>query len=949
MNQAETLRAAMRQPDDEVTLRAAAEAVSRSLAWCATWAVRGDAIAAAALNADAGNIIGLCLTLHESGQPLPSGLRLPATPSLEALARIPATGQLHRDEVDQWTLANLEDRPLPARLAAARALRLLEPNNPLWKRVHEPLEQAAVALWSTEVERCLGSGDERAIAEMSRQAQRMEFLTASGQHLLHQLDDAMADLARQAAGSRLDAIERALHLAWAAMDAGAAAELVQQWRTQAEASGGGSDIAIRGVLSWLEADQDRRDRVDAKANLVIDLVRSLDELEPVHGIERRYAAAIEAGAAIPRTVETRVAHRIAEERRARARRFTVGALAIVAVASALAVIIFVRHQSLERARTITYLSDCMAAALQTDRLPEALDCWAEAERAHLTEVAEIASHRAAIGRASETLAVRRTAAEDALLRATSMLEREADSLASVQSAIALLRRVQPDLPPPLHAASDAALEQATAHRTALLQQERTARLEELASIELLFKEPNPLPGDLAGWTARLAEAREAARLLAAIRLRPAADEITTQQRLESLEHRVTTLRSLATTRVDRLLEGQRALKVLSHVPTTESMWARAWDTLISEYPDVINAGDRAKWGLAAEAASAARAVEDWRSRLSGIAEAQLWSTDGPPQLPLVGGAKTSLQSHLDAHGMHSPYRSAAERLVRIASAMQDARHLDPLEAALEDSGLLDLYRAETPTGYHYLKRAGHSWRRLESRQDLRVPASHLEPLTHEAQRVMFAGVEPSPPPAVAALHRGLEAWRGSRSPEAAAALLQAVEQCNEQDPLLVLAILRTVWSTLRSPAVPLPEGIAEAGAHWLDTLSAPAPSATTADWVKLAPKAAAPTQHEVRRQALHAPHAAPSSDEIRQAWRREVAELSEAVKPRIIGGLLRPDSENPHVAAMDMPDGADQPAEVLLRAPLGWRFHRIDTSDASGSMPWPGNMPHAPAIIFVAP
>ncbi len=949
MNQAETLRAALKIASDPELIRPVTEAISLTLSRCAIWAERGDAVGAAALNSDAGNVIGLCLLLQQSGQPLPTGLQLPTSPTLDELAKLPAVAKAHHHEVETWTNLNLCDAPLPERLKAARALRVLEPNNPTWKRNHNAIEQAAVELWSGEVELCLRSNDARAISTLAKQVHAMAFLSADGQQLVHRLDDAMLDIAKSTARDTLSLIEDELHLAWAAMDAVRAERLIEQWRTLAESAGGSADMPLHGLLTWLAATKHQTANEQAAEHLVADLVRALDELEPVHGIERRYAAAMEADATIPPVVEIRVAHRIADERRARGRRYAVGAVAIIAIAAAIAVIIAIRQQSIDRARTIQHLSACISSALQSDRLPDALDCWSQATHAGLIEVPELAAHGPGIERAEQLLQRRRVAAEDSLARARSIFELESDSLPSIQSAIALLQSAQADLPDASLAARDLLLEHGLELRAGLLDQERSARMRELEPINSLLAHPNPLPADLAGWSKRLGHAKEASKALAAIRLRPAADEITTRQQITSLSHRASSLRELAADKIMRLKEGHIALEELSRIPTIESDWAERWDRLIAEYPDVIRSTDRSQWGLAAEAAAAAASVEDWRFRFPAIAEANLWSSEEAPDISLVGGAKTSLQSHLDAYQHRSPYRDVAKRLITLASAMQDLQFNDPLDHALEESGLMDLYRADTSDGYVYLKRVDHGWRRLESRQDLKVPPSHLEPLSHESQRVMFAGVEPSPPAAVTALRRGLDAWKANRGPAGAAALIKAIEQSKEQDPLLVLAILRTIWETLRSPAMPLPAGISEVGGHWLDTLSIPAPTAVGADWVKLAPNAHKAAQHEVRRQARHAPHNSPSSTDMLQAWHQETADLALNTTIRIIGGILRPRDSNVHRAEAKRADSSTNSAEVLIRTPRGWDFRAIDAGGDNADMAWPADMPHAPAIIFIEP
>ena len=949
MNQAEALHAALRQPQDVATIRAAAEAASLTLARCAAWLLKGDAVGAAALNADSGNLIGLYVMLQQSGQPLPAGLTLPVSPPLEDLAKLPATAMAHREEVDRWTTLNLEDAPLPDRLAAARTLRLLEPNNPMWKRIHDALEQAAVELWSGEVDRCLETGDPIAIASMARQVHVMEFLSAAGQRLVHTLDDAMQDLTKAAAAEKLQRIEDELHLAWAGMDVQRATNLIRQWRASAEAAGGSSEKPIRGIVRWLDTDRHRLSRERVTQNLTTDLVRALDELEPLHAVERKYAAALEAGAAIPAVVETRVAHRIADERRARARRYAIGAVAIIAIAASLAVIITIRQQGLDRARTIQNLSNCITSAIQTNQLPAALDCWGEAERAGLTMYPEMAAHRPAIERAEEAVAARHAAATDALRRGQETLQTEVPSLTSVQSAIAAIESSQSDLPTALRPEWDALMARATRLRESLLIDERADRLQELKAVESQLAKANPLPADLAGWTQRLTEARAAARTLAAIGLRPAADEITTKQRLTSLDHRASALRELAAERVARLEAGSQALDALSRPPVTETSWARTWDQLIAEYPDVIRAQDRADWARAAEAAAVAAAVEDWRARLPAIEEARLWSTTEPPEPSLVSGVRTSLQSHLDAHLDRSPYQPVAGRLIALASAMRDTQRIDPLDAAIEASGLLDLHRVETADGYVYLKRVNHDWHRLESQQDVKVPPAHLDKLSHEDQRVLFEDIEPSPPPAVSALHRGLEAWKAGPGPATAAELIRAIEQCDEKDSLLVLAILKSVWTALREPTLPLPAGISQRGGHWLDTLSVPAPTAVGADWIALAPQARSKSQHSVRQQARHAPHNAPTADDIQRAWQEEAADLASAAVPRVIGGLVLPD-ENSDIHANVSWAGTPTPQrEILVRTPSGWVFKHLDLNEAADQLQWPANMPHAPAIIFITP
>ena len=141
---------------------------SRLLELCRTLMQRGDLTTAAAINVDAGNIIGLCAKLAASDDGLPQALTLPPSDTLNELIILPAIAADQSTSTRQWLTLNLGDAPLEARLRAARDLRLAEPSNPVYVANHQSLETAAVSIWRSEVERCLDAEDAEAIQNVEK-------------------------------------------------------------------------------------------------------------------------------------------------------------------------------------------------------------------------------------------------------------------------------------------------------------------------------------------------------------------------------------------------------------------------------------------------------------------------------------------------------------------------------------------------------------------------------------------------------------------------------------------------------------------------------------------------------------------------------------------------------------------------------------------------------------
>ena len=127
------------------SLESACAQASLTLTRCKEWMEQGNVFEAAALNADAGNVIGLALKLSTSGT-IPDHFSIPSPVVLDQLARLPVIAAEHRTEQARWVELNLANAPLLDRLAAIRSLRLLDPRNPAWKANHEELEYAAVKL-----------------------------------------------------------------------------------------------------------------------------------------------------------------------------------------------------------------------------------------------------------------------------------------------------------------------------------------------------------------------------------------------------------------------------------------------------------------------------------------------------------------------------------------------------------------------------------------------------------------------------------------------------------------------------------------------------------------------------------------------------------------------------------------------------------------------------------
>lgn len=945
MNQAERLQEAIRSAD-AAELEAACRATSQTLARCAAWTAAGAIREAAALNADAGNVIGLAVRLTRNSAGAPSQLHLPDAELLETLTRIPADAAAHRDLVANWVDLNLREAPLDERLAAIRRLHLAEPTNIAWKCNHQDLEEAAVRLWEDEVTRCVAAGDPEGLRRLGEQIDAMGFLGRGGQRMLHALDAARIEQQAEAATQELAPLAVALHLAWAAMDVPRARQAATMWRRAAEAARGDHGQDVGPIFHWIES-EDRRVAADlAIQNRIDDLVRALDELEPLRTIERRYAALRDDDAVIPPAVETRVAHRIAEERRRRTRSFVVALVAIIAFASVVTGILLIRHRSIERTRTITNLAACIEQNLRDERLLDASDCWNQAVAAELTDAPLIAAHKAGIDRAAQTLQTRAAAAALDIEAAGSLLERDDASLLQIAEAIRLLEMAEP------YTSADSATmlrsvrSRADMLRVARLSEARAKRGSEFAEIEAILATDRPAQFDRAGWEARTDAIRRARHMLVLLRDRPAADQVDLQDRADRLAGRIEQSLKVATARVERIEEADRLIDALHTVPRSECRWHETWDDLLENHAALLSESSTGNWDAGRARSRAACAAQRWRETVLPILRrAGLWGEASETTQIDAGRAKTSLQTHLDQYGMDSPYRFAAERLLPLAEAAHHRSLGGGIRRSLESTGLLDLHVASTKDGYRYLRPLDGGWRRIDSRADLTLEPRMLKPLSRSEELELYS--HPTPAAISVALQEGLDSWEAQDMPTTAAVceLLRFVQESKEGDQLLLLAANQELWTIIVDASLPLPVQSRTEAEDWLATLGGSAPAARRADWPAMAPQANAPIQLSARRQAGNAASQSPGHEGIRalaDLLERETRAMSAA---RTIRGLLIPDSDGSmrvHLLASNV----FQP-EVLQRASGGWQFLQINDRLAHDErINAPQGVPMVPVIIF---
>ncbi len=953
MNQAERLQHAL-AGGDGAELTAACEAVSQTLARCRKWRSSGAIREAAALNADAGNIIGLALRLsRRSGGP-PNSLRLPGPDILDSLARLPAEAASHRDEVERWVELNLSEASLDERMAAIRSLRLLEPRNTAWRSNHDELEMAVVRLWENEADRCIAASDPDAIANLSEQIQSMGFLGRSGQLLLHKLSVAQAEQLGIAAAQELGPLGAQLHLAWAAMNLPLARRLRTDWRQKAEVATGDHEQETRAVFQWIDA-EDRREAAErALQDRVDDLVRALDELEPLHAIERRYSALRNDDAVVPPAVESRVTHYITEERRKQTRRFVVSLSSIIAIAGVLTSVVAINNYSIKRQNMIESLSECIKQNLEDGDLLSAQDCWNQAISEELEQSPLIAAHKVGIDRAKETLEERRTQAELDIAAATSLLEPDDAILPHIDEAIALLKNAEKVTRDELLATLKHQLRRGEKLRSDRIAKAHDEQLREFAAIESLLGEDQPALDDHSGWEHRKSTLQRAEHMLLQLRNQPAAAANDLQKKANAIQSRISRLMEIASNRITSIQEARRLMSDLHRIPNGGCNWYNIWDDLLIHHAeDLLVLNPNARWDEGRSRAQAACATENWRKVV--LPELTMHGLLGnAAETPNPRSAIVTLKSHLESYPENqSPYAEAAHRLIEVAKRSSDRDIGGVLHRRLLATGLFDLHVADTAHGYRYLRPFENGLRRIDSRQELSVDPRLLKELTDSEKTDLYSHEKPV---AIAvALKNASDAHRadGITSVDAVCNLLEAVQECPERDKLLLLAVNQMLWELILELDLPLPAQTRTDATNWLDRLRSNAGDAINADWAQRAPTADNSTQSLTRRHAVGELAKSPRYHHIRSLsdTDQQAEQMRSMAAARIVQGLLLPDpTAPPGMMRVRLLESEVRRPEVLLSQEEGWHFFQFDDRLSHDDLAEaPQGVHTLPVIIFGRP
>jgi hypothetical protein len=924
------------------------EHATRILNLIAKLTAAGSLHTAAAINADAGNIIAAVAVLARGNKTLPEGLALPSQGTMRKLIRLPADAASHREAVTHWVDLNLIDAPLTERLAAIRTLRLLEPNNRIWTRTHEELEEVAVRLWEDETDRCIAAGEPAAIIALNDQIATMGFLGRSGQHLLHKLDAARLQQLGAAAEADLGPLGTELHLAWAAMDLPRAMQAERAWRDCAERSSGDHIGDVHAVFGWIKSRRRSIAEDRAQRDRIADLVRALDELEPLQAIERRYAALRTEHIEVPQVIEARVSHRIVEERRRRTRAFAVVLVAIITVAAAVTSILLVRQRSADRTATIASLSSCIEENLRNDQLAQARDCWEQALASNLIDSPRLAAHAAAIGRASEILKARANESAFDVEAAATLLTDDAASLSTLEQANQLLRNAEPYATIATQSSIRKLQRRSTAVRALRIAEARSERSIEFAAIEKLLAADTPTRFDREGWSSQEKGIRRAKHMLMQLRDQPAADEVDLFEHANRIERRITQLEDTAKARVEAINDADQLIATLATIPLSECNRLQVWNDLLDRHAAMLSEGSSRNWKDGQANAEAACAVQQWRETVypilnrSGLLPGATGRTD-------PGRAKTSLQAHLDQYGDQTPYKRVANQLIAMADELTEQTLGSTVRQAVEKTGLLDLHVANTKEGYRYLRPRPGGWSRIDSRQDLTVDSNMLKPLTGTEELDLFS--HPKPAAIASALHEGLANLESDDVPTMAGAcdLLEAIDTSAEVDQLLMLATYREIWNILLASSIPIPPDTRTQAEDWLDILAAAAPAAARSDWPRMAHTAASTEQHIARRQALNALTRRPDQAEARLIAAMLADEHARLAQPRVLRGLFVPKSELPTFVAHLLESEVLNP-ELLTRRPSGWQFLQVtDRLAHDDEAVIPQGVPRLPVIIFGAP
>jgi hypothetical protein len=908
----------------------------------------GSLHTAAAVNIDAGNIIAVAVGLARKTNGPPDGLTLPSPDDVKMLIRLPADAASHLKAVAHWVDLNLSDAPLTDRLAAVRTLRLLDPTNRVWTSDHNELEECVVRLWQDETDQRIAAGDQKGIITLNDQIATMGFLGRSGQHLLHKLEAARITQLAAAAEEELAPLGTELHMAWAAMDLPRAKKAEQAWRDSSDRSSGDHIADVQAVFGWIRDEQHRMAKDRASQDRIADLIRALDELEPVQAIERRYAAIRTDGIHVPAAAEARVSHRIQEERRRRSRAFAVALVAIIAVASVVTTIVIVRQQSADRTAMIARLSMCIEDNLRNDLLAEARDCWSQAVAADLIGTPRLAAHSDAIERAEAVLQARAEAAALDVQAAAALLTDETATLQTVENANQLLKNAMPFAT----IATESKIRQLQrrsseiyAHR---IDEARDERALEFASIEELLATDTPSRFDRDGWDTQQKQLRRAKHMLIQLREQPAADEVDLLEHANRLERRIAQLEETAQTRADAIKDADQLIAKLATIPLSECNRLQVWDDLLDRHAALLTEGSSRNWSDGHAHAKAACAVQQWRETVypilnrSGLMPGATGRSD-------PGRAKTSLQAHIDQYGDHTPYRGVANQLIVMADGLSEQSLSTSVRQAIEKTGLLDLHVANTEDGYRYLRPRPGGWSRVDSRQDLTVDPNMLKPLTGTESLDLYSN--PKPAAIASALQEGLAKFESDSVPTMAGAcdLLQAIDSSSEADQLLMLATYRQIWDILLASNIPIPPETRTQAEDWLNVLAAAAPAAARSDWPRLAHTAASSEQHTARRQALNALTRRPGQANIRLVSAIQADETARLARPRVLRGLFVPKSDVPTFIARLLESEVLNP-EILMQRTSGWHFFQVtDALAHDEEAVIPQGVPRLPVLLFGAP
>jgi hypothetical protein len=934
-------------PTDATVIKEAAEAVEHlqcDVNRVLTWLRSGHLHEAAAYAHDAGNLARCVVDLQSDTafmEAVPGASSLPDRTGIEPLVMAPVEAGRNESDVDLWIGACVVQAHLEERLSALTALKIAQPREAIWSDLATPLTDSAVSQLDGRLQEVLEQDDAGQLNDMQSHLVALGLATEGrGAKAIHKIEARLRTLQTAETAEQAADLAMQLHLAWAAMDAEGAMQLHEQWRSLLEQDevGAASKAIAAPVLGWLDARQLRDAARHKSQALVDDLERGLDENAELPDLERRYATLQRKEIAVPGRITTRLAHRLAEQRAARRRRWTVSMGAVAGLAAIVIVAILVADRARRQELLSSNVEQAINRQLEVDDPSGAQQTLQDAlAAAHIDSTIGDALG-ARIARAHDAWADRFNAAREHLAQAESLLE-QPDSEATFEGIDNAIRKAKDVKPANADLELDGVLDRLRTRRIAWEKVQREVLRPRLVALDSIIGTAPPAAHDQSAWSARRDTMAEALAELALIATEPIAAQADLQSDLQRRRISIQALRDEADEIVTGLSEAQGLWTALQSPPATESVWVDTWEPLIESHGQLMQRAQPLKtWHAGLRDARAALAVQHWREQV--LPELIVAGLIGGGAAGDTGTARDRLLEHLETSKAHTtPYAAIAKQLLAVTGGD------DPNEAALrvlEESGLADLYRLPLSNGgVMYRRGAGgaeaDTARAIVGTKDLSVPAGEL------VEAVLPGNVAPAGSlmsiGSSIALGTAIEAMQhGESAPTAIMSLLDAVESADPGDGV-VDAQIRYV--AMKALAIWLGPTTSHEGLdQWIQQANR-AESPLRENWPRLSLRGTKSQRREMLRGLGRLLATAPSStalDQLVKAPEQQRAAATRAAAPAAV--LLYRNGR----WMVEGPLPAD-PYLVRVQPGRGSTFIRL-TVKSDGTVLPPPDLPAVPALVF---